>query len=314
MEHSTPKIEFYRQRTFSEKMNVVFDFIRENWKPLLKYSFYLIIPVCLVESYAVNSMSGSLSQLLETSGNDPDIFGQSMVALLSGTGLVRLCNLIGSAIMSGLIYALMQTYAVRENRLQNVTINDFKGILIGNIGKYALIFFAIIIMIIFIILIIGFFAAIISSISYVLIVPIIIVAIICLLPLLLVIPAYIFERDITFTSAIAKAWKLGVATLGGLVGLMIVLSIISYVIGSIATIPWAVTVFLGEMFSRTSEVAMTQAPGYKFLLYLFGLIQAFGSYIASIIGILGLAFQYFHAREKVEGVTVESNIDNFGKL
>ena len=311
MEYDKPKIEFYRQRTFSEKMNAVFDFIRENWKPLLKYSFYLIIPVCLIQSYAVNSISGSLfSQLLDSE----NIFNNSMSNILSGYGIILLCRLMGSAIMAGMIYAMMQTYAVRENRLQNVTINDFKSILISNVWKYICMIFALIIIFIFIAFIMGIFSAILSSISFLLVIPILLAFLCFLIPLMLVIPTYIFERDITFFDAIAKAWKLGFSTFWGMIGLMIVLYIILYVIQKVASIPWSATALISMLFSKTSETVMTQTPVYKFLMYLFGLIQAFGEYVASIIGILGLAFQYFHAREKIEGVTVESNIDNFGNL
>ena len=42
-----PKVDLYRVRTFGQKFSATFDFIKENYKLLLKACFYLILPVCL---------------------------------------------------------------------------------------------------------------------------------------------------------------------------------------------------------------------------------------------------------------------------
>jgi len=55
MQFSNPKIKFYKIRTFGEKFNVSFDFLRETWKPLLKFSLYVILPICLVQSFAITA-------------------------------------------------------------------------------------------------------------------------------------------------------------------------------------------------------------------------------------------------------------------
>ena len=313
MENLQPRIEFYRQRSFSEKMNVVFQFIREIWKPLLKYVFYLIMPVCLIQTFAMNSiMTVTFSALLQSTGND--LFANSMVTILGSYGTFLFCYMIGSGILTGLIYAMMQTYAVRENRLQNVTLNDFRDLLVKNAWKYLRLILVIVFLFILIVLIMSFLVSYVSAWTLAVSIPILLVAVLCLIPLLLLIPVYIFERDITFVNAIRKGWKLGIATLGGMLGFMLILYIIAYVIQTVTMLPWYLLLMVGNLFSVASESAMNQSVIYKFALYILGLIQSFGSYVASIIGIIGLAFQYFHAREKVEGVTIESNISNFSNL
>lgn len=42
MEAQKPKIALYVQRSFGEKLTATFDFIKENWKPLMKFTTYLI--------------------------------------------------------------------------------------------------------------------------------------------------------------------------------------------------------------------------------------------------------------------------------
>ena len=58
----------------------------------------------------------------------------------------------------------------------------------------------------------------------------------------------------------------------------------------------------------------TVSVGYSFMLYLLAIVQAFGTYLAMIFTLVGLAYQYGHASEKMDSVTIESDIDNFDKL
>ena len=314
MENPKPRIEFYRQRTFSEKMNVVFAFIRENWKPLLKYSFYLIMPVCLIQSFAMSSMVNMAFNVGFNAGAGADsYFGNSLASFIANYGVMLFCIITGSGILSGLVYAMMQTYAVRENRLQDVTLDDFKNLFVKNAWKYIRLMLAIFVAIVLIAFLMVLLAYV-STWSLLLTIPILIVCSLTLIPLMMIIPAYIFERDITFMGAFRKAWKLGMATLGGMIGLMIVLNFISSAIQTITMMPWYLLTIVGSILSTTTESVMNQSVTYKFVQYILGLIQSYGMYVASIIGAIGLAFQYFHAREKVEGVTIESNISNFSKL
>jgi hypothetical protein len=221
--------------------------------------------------------------------------------------------LVGTALISGMVYALMQTYDERENRLLDITLNDFKDRLIINFRKYIILIFFSIAIVIFAVAIAGI-AVSISKLLLFIIIPLMIILALLLIPLSLTLPIYLFEEHISIIDAIKKSWKLGTSTLWGMVGLMIVLYIISSVIQSVAMIPWGITIFVGTIFSTVQESTMNQSVIYKFLLYLFGLIQSFGLYASSMIGLIGLAFHYFHAREKVEGVSIESNISNFNEL
>ena len=288
MEYLKPKIEFYRQRTFSEKMNVIFAFIRENWRPLLKYSFFLIMPVCLVQAFAMNSLLATSFNAGFNAATFDDPFGSSMASFIGSYIAMMFCALIGTAIISGLIYAMMQTYAERENRLLDVTLNDFKGLFIQNVWKYFRLIVALVFVLILFVVFMALLAAYVSLWSLGITIPLLFFLLLCLIPLSLVFPVYVFERDITFLNAFRKAWKLGYPTLGGLIGLMIILYFISMAIQTITTLPWYITTIAGLVFSVTTESG-DQSVTYKFILYILGLIQSYGAYVSSIIGIIGIA-------------------------
>ena len=60
-----PKIEIYRTRTFSDKLTDTFNFIRENWRPLLKYLIYVMLPVSIIMAFFVNHFwNGYLSLIM----------------------------------------------------------------------------------------------------------------------------------------------------------------------------------------------------------------------------------------------------------
>ena len=42
------KIELYKTRTFSEKLNDTIGFMRESWRTQLKYFIYLMLPCSIV--------------------------------------------------------------------------------------------------------------------------------------------------------------------------------------------------------------------------------------------------------------------------
>ena len=275
------------------------------------------MPVCLVQTFAVNSFMSGYINILSSSTNErlfDNAASNSMFSFFANYGIMMFCAFIGTTILSAMIYALMQTYAIRENRLQDIVLNDFKDLLAGNIRKYFLIF----IVLVFLYTIIAGFAiilaALVSTISIFLSTLLILVIMLCIIPLMIIIPVYIFERDINIIDAIKKAYILGSKTIWGMLGLFIVLYIISSIIQTVTMMPWYLTILGGSVFSISTDAELINSAVYKFALYLLGLIQSFGMYLSMIIGIIGLAFQYFHAREKVEGVNIESNISNFDEL
>lgn len=79
MESQKAKIVLYAKRTFGEKMNASFDFIKENWKPLFKFTTYILLPLCLVQALSLNGLMGStmsLSSNIQAGSSNPfAIFG-----------------------------------------------------------------------------------------------------------------------------------------------------------------------------------------------------------------------------------------------
>lgn len=312
MESQKAKVAMYAKRSFGDKMNASFDFIKENWKPLFKFTTYLILPLCLIQALSLNGlMNGSMSAVLSgaQSGN-ANPFAEYGVMFWANYGLSILCYMVGSILLTSLIYSLIMTYNNRDERLEGITLSALKPLLFTNMGKMLkLTLLAILLMILVMAAIV--LLAYLSLFTLVFTFPLLIA---CLVPVALFTPIYLFE-NIGLMDALKKTFRLGFATWGGILAISLVMGFIGGILQGIAMLPWYIGTIVKYFFAMSdSGSVVTVSPVYNFFLYLMGILQTFGAYIGSIFTIIGLAYQYGHASEVVDSVSVEDDIDNFDKL
>jgi hypothetical protein len=60
--------------------------------------------------------------------------------------------------------------------------------------------------------------------------------------------------------------------------------------------------------------SFTENVFYSFGTYLSGVLQCYGGYLTSAILVIGTAFLYGYAAEKLDGMSVDNNIRNFENL
>lgn len=311
MESQKPKIAMYVRRPFGEKMNASFDFLKENWKPLLKFTTYLILPLCLVQALSLNGLMGGVLKMSAFAGSTGvGATANTLQTFMGYYGLFMLLFLIGSVLLTSLVYALIRTYNEREERLQGITLKDLKPLLFKNIKRLLLMALFCIGLVFVVSLVIGLLAGI-SPFTLILTVPLLVAFAV---PLALFAPIYLFE-DISLMNAFRKTFRLGFATWGGVFLITIVMGIIANILQGVTMTPWYIATLVKYFFAISDTGSETTvSAGYSFILYLLAIIQAFGAYLSMIFSFVGMAYQYGHASEVVDSITVESDIDNFDKL
>lgn len=211
--------------------------------------------------------------------------------------------------MTSLVYAMVRLYNEREERLNGIVFGDIKSLLLRNIKRLFLMgiacSFLFIFAVIFIVLL-----AVLTPFTLILTIPLLFAF---MVPLALMAPIYLFE-DISLGEAFAKTFRLGFATWGGVFLILIVMGIIASVLQGIVSIPWYVIYIVKMIFTMSDGGATSSSVGLNFAQYLFSILMLYGSYLSAIFGIVGLVYQYGHASEVVDSITVESDIDNFDKL
>jgi MFS family permease len=290
-------------------MNVTFDFLRENLKPLLKFSFYVILPVCLIQSFCMDTFMRVYMSLFDISDINIDF-----VVVAGYYVLVLLCTLLGSVLLSALVCSLMQTYERRDRRLEGLVFADFRASFVTNCVKVAKI----------LLFTFGVFFAAVAILSllawmspWTLVLTVLLLlagSIAFMVPVSLLTPLYLFE-DLSFADALRKSMKYGFSAWGETFLVLLVFGLLANIVGSMTSIPWTLVTIVGSVFSLASpDAGIASSIWYRFLTYILGVIMAYGTYVSVIVSVGGTAFQYFHLREKREGVTMKTDIANFDRL
>jgi len=213
-----------------------------------------------------------------------------------------------------MVYSLMAEYDRRESWLFRLTLEDFKALLLRNTGK----------MLIATLFIVG--AAVLLS-GFILLLAwlslwtLILTGLVALIggiavmvPLSLLMPVYLFE-DISFVEALKKSFRYGFSAWGETFLIILVFSFLANIISGVTMFPWYIVLMFGEIFSLSEPGAgINTTIWYQFICYLLGIIQSYGMYVSYILSAVGIAFQYFHIREKNEGISVDASIRDFEKL
>jgi hypothetical protein len=285
MNPSKAKITFYAERSFAEKINVTLHFIKENWKILLKYTTYVILPLCLLQAVFV---------FLLMNGIDLQTRAAYGIVFFVNQGLAILCGIIGNVLFISLIYTLMAKYNECEECLASFAFAGLKQSLLKGAKRILLAFlFCLVVVSLAVLLLIAL--AVVTPFSMFLTIPLFLA---CMIPLFLLIPVYMFETTNIF-QAFVKAFRLSLATWWGVFIVSFLGAITVCLFNIIFSIPWIVTTVVKHIFFLSDiQSGMTIPAGYNLIQYLFTVIMLFGTYLSGVFISVGLAYQYAHARKK----------------
>lgn len=323
MEFVRPKIELYRTRTFSEKISDTFAFIREVWRPLLKYFTYMLLPVSIVMAFFTNNFMDSYMRTVMgvMDGSMSGAANSGIVQFaLTTAGLVVL-SFIGSMLVTALTFALIRLYrASGDQRLEGLTGGELKPVLMSMLRRVLRLLLASVLIALLVGVLIALLFALMAMISPVLMALMLLVVyavVLCIvIPLTLVVPIYMLEDDIDIAGAFQKAWRLGFATWGGVLAVVLVLTLIGTVFQSFTSLPWTIMLMVKTMLTLQgdAQTGFVDSVGYSFLQYLFCIVQCFCTLLVTVMTLVGVTIQYGHASDKIDGVGVAMNIEKFEEL
>lgn len=316
-----PKFELYVERTFSQKLSATFDFLSENGKVIFKLLAYLLLPVSAVQAigldvYFNSAMSAAMGGMATDHTEYLDIIFGLMGYLLA--------IMAGTVLCTALIYSLTDIYGQRQERLAGITMGEVRPTLMGNIGRVLKMMLAMILVITVAIVLSGIIVWMAAGttggganagmiVTFILV--LYIALFIFMLPLSLALPAYLLEKDLGVWEAMRKSLRLGFKTWGGIFAVTLVLGFIGNFIHGVSFMPWYIMQIVKTLLVSSDNAAdIVTSPVYTFITYLFGVAQSFGMYISMTIIYTGLAVQYGHAAEKIDGVSVERDVDNFEQM
>lgn len=288
------RILLYKERNASECMNAAFDFMRQNWCILLRYSLYVLLPVCIIQTVGLVTVAeGILAQVSE-----PPI--ADMVTFLC-------FGLVGFVLLNAVLWTMVKLYHERTDGLASVTGAVFRKQFWSVLGRMA-------VAVVPILLIMA--PALVVSTIVMLFVPFaFFVYMLVALPILLVAPIYALE-DVSIVAAVKRAFVLGFKQMGVLLLMAITLVVMVYVLQGIVMLPlaliFALRAFLADPTATLVNPMFTL--GGKVLFDLFSVLFCYVTYLSIAVVLLSAAYLYGSSAQKGEDRSLVSDIDNFENL
>ncbi len=307
------RINLYASRSIGETLSATFDFVTQNFVPLIKFLSAFLLPVSALMGLSYQSMFSSFAHI----DNLNDETEQILSVVMSYLPVLLLC-LIGALLTVAVTYTLMQKYQQRDNLLKGLTLSEIKPLLKHNLWRVfkMLLLLTLIGMVAFVVLVLV--AAMIMSIGskfeaflFLLYMAMLAIA----LPLGLVLPLCVFEPELGLFSCVKKALRLGFKTWGTLFVVMLVITMLVQIVSFILMIPFLFTTMTTMFFeidsSQYASLAYTSSAWFSVLTFASSLLFCFGLLLMSALSFVAFAFCYGRAADKVEGVSVKNAVQNF---
>jgi hypothetical protein len=316
-----PKIELYKVRTFSDKISDTIDYLRENWRPLLKYFTYLMLPASIVLAFFINHFwEGYMSLVSDigSSGASGD-FSRPLSFMLN-YGIMALLYTITFVVLNAFVYAMFRLYRERENGLQGLTPEEFRSQFKPCLKRSATLTILGVMLFLAILVVFALVAVLFGSISASLAVFIVLIfcaaVFVLVFPLMLIQPIYMIEDHIGFFDALAKAFRLGFKTWGGILGVTIVIGLLASILQMVTSGPWYVLFIMKTIFTLNNDLDSTFVNSFAFTLlgYLSCILQCIGMLLSMVFTEVGTTIQYGHAAELVDGMGTQEKIERFEEL
>ncbi len=282
----SPKIEFYKKRQFSDKINATFTFIRENALPYIKIQLMIAGPILLLVNIFMNRLS------IGFIGMSPDdITANMIIDFFQLYGLMLLSTLVTATLVPIITYSYMAAY--RENAPSDITpaivLNDL-GSKFFNLLGFNILMYIVVIIAAFFFLIPGLYVGIVLSLGSSIIV---------------------FEKNNPL-DAFGRAFTLIKGKWWSTFGLIIVMGIIGYVINMFFSLPrtlvYGVKMFTAAIDGGDLSNFSDMSAGEQALSILFSVFETFGAILLYSLVYITLAFQYFNLVERRESRGLMSQI------
>lgn len=307
------RIHLYASRSIGETLSATFDFVTQNFVPLIKFLSAFLLPVSALMGLSYQSLFSSFAHIEDI--NDET---EQILSVVTGYVPVLLLCLIGALLTVAVTYTLMQKYQQRDNLLKGLTLNEIKPLLKHNLWRVLkmLLLLTLIGMVAFVVLVLV--ATMIMSIGskfeaflFLLYMAMLAIA----LPLGLVLPMCVFEPELSLFSCVKKALRLGFKTWGTLFVVMLVITMLVQIVSFILMIPFLFTTMTTMFFeidsSQYASLAYTSSAWFSVLTFASSLLFCFGLLLMSALSFVAFAFCYGRAADKVEGVSVKNAVQNF---
>jgi hypothetical protein len=287
------KMEFYQSRNIGERLSATTDFLKQIWKVLLRNGLIIATPLALITGYTMPYYYQWYFSLIS---GDYSNFPPQII-------LFCVVSFVSSLSMYALPGAIMILY--KEGQLSTGSgwneLNKIFFSLFWKSVRISLLLFGIILLVAFSL---GFFFSFLGLTNIVLTVVLgmlFILSFLAFLPSLLLVfyPAYF--KGVNTWNSIKTAFYLGFKDWGSIFVALIICIVISYVVIIIFGMPYQI-------------LTMVTKGEINTLGFILASLSSLGNLLIAPFIFIYLAFQYFSITESEEGISMQTQIDEFDNL
>lgn len=294
------KIEFYANRSLGDRLSAAARFIRQNGAVFFKLLLLPAIPLMLIQAFFAMKYGGNFSELINPYAGGVDM--DALAPAMGSTFFYMLFTLLLSLYLTGMSGALLSHYD--EGLLTKETkFGDVSKKMFSNMGKMFLVCLLLGLILVVALFLIGGLIGFLFASSRGLGVGLgilMVIAIFALLPsfALSYFPAFFQEAGVM--ASIGKGFSLGLKNWGTTIAVLLIAGVITAIAVYLLGIPYELWV----LFSHTGGI----------VAYILALLASIGTFIATPLSFIFLAFHYFAVVEKAEGISLQSKVDEFDTL
>lgn len=281
---SKTPITLLAKRDFGQKINATFEFVGQNFKPLIKTLLYIAGPPALLAGAASGLMQSRLFEtaLTQTSPNPFDFAMYFSIDYL----VASLLGIITALLTTSATYSFITLYekegnsqAITPSRVWQEITTNLSSIFIASIAAIVLTIAATVLLVLP-----GIYIAI--SIS--------------------MFVQVIIREKLEPTASLRRSHNLIEGKWWSTFGLLFIMSFIAGIISMVFQVPNIILTTLNTLnLSSGTEVN-------KALFVLSGMVSLLGNVCVQALISIALAFQYYNLVERKEGVGIRSAIDSIG--
>jgi len=275
----------YRNRTLTDNVNMVFDFVGENWRKWFKMMAYFLLPFSVL-----------LGSMLATLDDEPSTsMSETMIVVFIVLAVV------GCAVVTALEILL-----VKWHESHNGTLDGCNAATMWRMLPKASLRCLVVILIGTPVIIVALLFNIIPVAG--------LVVLFAMLPVFLICPIMLLEPKDSLMNNTKRAFSLGHKKWGRLILITLIMVVVSSLINNAIAFPMGIYTILDTTF----EFSNVNSVFWSFLIDVFKYVtcvaQCFMAFVEMGLFVLAMTYYYGSVATEVEDLGLESDIDNFAHL
>jgi len=312
-------IDFHQSRDFSRKMNVTFEFIRQNFKALGKSILLIAGPPVMVASLIASTFMGeflNLTQAAASNAGDTQVMETYFMSVSFWLQIIlMMCFFLLSGIMTIatinnyiLLYEEKQTNRIEVSHVWERVRETF-WMYFGTMFFFMLLGIAVYILMI---IPIALVAAISPALIFLGVMLLFCVIFYLMVSVSLTFIVRAYEKK-GFFDAIGRSFKLIQNKWWSTFGLIMVLYMVMIMISYIFIIPWYAVTVVSALHNTSTETFEEPSTLWQVMTIVFFTLYYLAQMIFASLPNVGIAFQYFNLVELKEARGLLGKIDSIGQ-